>query len=341
MPAAPSLLRSITILAILNIVGWVAWSARDTIVNGYQAMMGQRPLLAARSWYYHLADINLDKVAGETADLLVLDHAKVGGLEPMTAQDVERLKTTTDGRRRHVVAYMSIGEAETWRFYWNKAWADQPATRPSWLKGENCAWPGAWAVRYWDEGWRKIIYGDDDAFVKRIARAGFDGVYLDRVDMYGVMKAERADAEDLMIDFVQKLAAAGRAINPNFLVIPQNGEELLLYPGYRRVIDALGKEDLLYGQAGTAERNKHEDVAWSLERIRKLQSDRKPTFVVEYLLAEDHMRKTGLELRRMGLVPTFQPRKLDGSDPTKQTELTKNVGTAEYIKRNCDKTNSW
>jgi cysteinyl-tRNA synthetase len=334
-------LRRAALFTVLNIAAWTAWAWRDVPVHVYETVTNQRPLQSAKSWYYHLANLDLDKVAAVDADLFIIDHARPDGFGPLDRADVERLKNGPNGKRRYVVAYMSIGEAEMWRWYWREEWKDNPKTRPSWLKAENCAWPGGWAVRYWEDGWRDIIYRAEDAFVKRIARAGFDGVYLDRVDMYGVMRQERADTEELMIDLVQSLAAAGRAINPRFLVIPQNGEELLLERGYRRTIDALGKEDLLYGHSGTAVRNTEEDIAWSLARIRALSTDWKPTFVVEYLLDAQHIAKTKAELRTLGLVPTVQPRGLDGSDPTKQLTLEKSIGTAEYIKQNCDKSNSW
>ncbi len=57
-----------------------------------------------------------------------------------------------------------------------------------------------------------------------------------------------------MIAFVTKLAAHARGRKPGFLVVPQNGEELLTDAGYRAVIDGIGKEDILYGETRTSSR---------------------------------------------------------------------------------------
>ncbi len=37
-------------------------------------------------------------------------------------------------------------------------------------------------VRYWEDGWQDIIFGNDNSYLKKILDAGFDGVYLDIID---------------------------------------------------------------------------------------------------------------------------------------------------------------
>ena len=74
---------------------------------------------------------------------------------------------------------MSIGEAESFRYYWQDGW--KPGS-PSWLGPKNPHWPRAYRVRYWEEGWREVIFGSEDAYLDRLLSLGFDGVYLDRVD---------------------------------------------------------------------------------------------------------------------------------------------------------------
>ena len=80
---------------------------------------------------------------------------------------------------RLVIAYMSIGEAEDYRYYWEPAWSVNP---PSWLETEN--WEGNYKVRYWDSDWQKIIFGNEDSYLKKVLDAGFDGVYLDIIDAF-------------------------------------------------------------------------------------------------------------------------------------------------------------
>jgi len=97
----------------------------------------------------------------------------------LTAAQISDLKTKPNGTRRLVISYMSIGEAEDYRFYWQSSWDKKP---PSWLAGENPAWPGNYKVRYWEPVWQDIILGSPDSYLDRIIAMGFDGVYLDIID---------------------------------------------------------------------------------------------------------------------------------------------------------------
>lgn len=116
-------------------------------------------------------------------DLVVLDYS-FDGSEAMefTPEEVASLKNRLRGK---VLAYLSIGEAEDYRWYWREEWdADhegQPDPgAPEWLDAENPDWPGNYKVRYWHAGWQEIIF----AYLDRILAQDFDGVYLDLVDAY-------------------------------------------------------------------------------------------------------------------------------------------------------------
>ena len=98
-----------------------------------------------------------------------------------TLAEIDSLRTKPGGGSRLVIAYMSIGEAEDYRFYWNAAWANTP---PLWLEGENPDWPGNYKVKYWDPAWQSVIYGNGASYLKKILDAGFDGVYLDIIDAF-------------------------------------------------------------------------------------------------------------------------------------------------------------
>lgn len=88
-------------------------------------------------------------------DLLIVDLFYEGS-NILAPGDVEALKTKDNGGRRLVLAYMSIGEAEDYRYYWNAGWFTNP---PSWLGEENPDWEGNYKVRYWEHGWQDIIFG--------------------------------------------------------------------------------------------------------------------------------------------------------------------------------------
>jgi cysteinyl-tRNA synthetase len=98
----------------------------------------------------------------------------------LSATDVSALKNQP-GRMRLVLAYMSIGEAEDYRYYWDSTWTQNP---PLWLAGENPDWEGNFKVRYWEKGWQDIIFGGDSTYLGKIIAAGFGGVYLDIIDAF-------------------------------------------------------------------------------------------------------------------------------------------------------------
>lgn len=99
----------------------------------------------------------------------------------LTSDDIASLKVKANGGSRLIIAYMSIGEAEDYRYYWDDSWN---VSSPAWLGAKNPDWEGNYKVRYWDEDWQAVIYGDEDAYFDRIIDAGFDGVYLDIIDAF-------------------------------------------------------------------------------------------------------------------------------------------------------------
>ncbi len=113
-------------------------------------------------------------------DLIVVDAFFHDNLF-LRKQDVQRLQKKPGGSSRLVISYMSIGEAENYRFYWKATWDQHP---PPWILQENPDWPGNYLVLYWEKEWQDIIIYNDDSYLNRILQAGFDGVFLDIVDAY-------------------------------------------------------------------------------------------------------------------------------------------------------------
>ncbi len=120
----------------------------------------------------------LNDVQSTNYDVVIIDLF-YDGTEEFTPVEVSSLRTKAIGGERLVIAYMSIGEAEDYRYYWQSEWVNNPT---AWLAEENPDWPGNYNVRYWMNDWHNIIYGNDNSYLKKIIDAGFDGVYLDIID---------------------------------------------------------------------------------------------------------------------------------------------------------------
>jgi len=99
--------------------------------------------------------------------------------EAFTASEINQLRNKANGGKRIIICYMSIGEAEDYRYYWENSWN---ASKPNWIATENPDWPGNFKVKYWNEDWQNIIYKNSDSYLNKILTAGFDGVYLDIID---------------------------------------------------------------------------------------------------------------------------------------------------------------
>ena len=254
-----------------------------------------------RSWGYQLRLLRFPEIAASPLDLVVIDHALSAGrrfVHQFAPELIDLAKKKPDGGHRLVLAYLSIGEAERYRFYWDQAWYE-PTKKPAWLGALNLEWEGNYLARFWHPDWQRIILDGPDSYLGRIKAAGFDGIYLDRADVYSDWAKEKPDAEALMATFIQRLATAARKDDPKFLIIMQNAEELVRRKPVLDAIDGIAKEDLYYGIDHQANRNDRGNVDSSLAALRQAKRAGRRILVVEYLdepaKIQDARRRAGAE----------------------------------------------
>jgi cysteinyl-tRNA synthetase len=290
-----------------------------------------------KSWGYKRHAVDPAEIAASPYDLVVIDYSRNGkDARRFTPAEVKLMQTKPEGGRRIVVAYMSIGEAEDHRFYWMRGWVETAPLRqpygnletkelprglqtvripkliaPSWLGRENEGWRGNYLVRFWSSGWQDLIMHNQDSYLSRIISAGFDGVYLDRVDAFYAIERDSENAKEWMVSFVAELATVARQQKADFIVIPQNAEELLGEQRYLTAIDGIAKEDLLYGGERDGERNSDTRIAQSSRRLAAARAVGLPVLVVEYLSDPQQIASADAELRSRGMLPYFGPRGLD------------------------------
>lgn len=272
------------------------------------------------SWGYQLAGLDVAAAAASPYDLLVIDATTgVGDGRAMSERDVARLKSRPDGRRRLVVSYLSIGEAEDYRpDYFSAEYLEEEA--PDWLMHENPQWKGNRIISFCDEGWQRTILGDDQGRnvynsiepspLYRLIELGLDGVYLDRVDVYSEVGKACPDAARRMVQFVKRLAEHARRRNPDFMVILQNAEELLRYREMIDSIDAIAKEDLFYGVDHSEAANAREMVRDTLANLRLARGAGRPVFFVDYIGARGKIADARRRGAAEGFVAYFGPRDL-------------------------------
>lgn len=151
---------------------------------------------------------------------------------------------TLHNQDKTIFSYVSVGEAVTYRDYWQEnGWDRNP---PDLLLSKNPNWD-SYNVKFWDPKWQEIVIEQ----VERIAKAGYDGMYMDVVDVYTVDAVKDAyhgssSARQEMIDFVKILSAHAKAIDPDFKLIANNAQDLLTDVSYLKAIDGVGNESLYY-----------------------------------------------------------------------------------------------
>jgi len=273
-------------------------SARDADANMRQLF------LEASSWTYQLQDARQIDLTRTAYDVVVID-AFFGGGQKQLAE----LRHKPLGGRRIVLSYLSIGEAEVYRYYW--AQCCRGRNRPKWVLTENARWKGNYRVQFWHPDWKSIIYEAADSYLKRIIDAGFDGVYLDRIDVHSEVKGTGINTRRQMVAFVRALSAKAKTLKPDFLIVAQNAEELLDDGSYLEAIDGIAKEDLLYGVEGEGKRNDAEMIRDSTQQLKHASEAGKQVMVVEYLSDPRIIATTRTELQELGFIPYFAPRGLE------------------------------
>lgn len=212
----------------------------------------------------------MKELVDSSYDLLVIDYSKEGDESTrFTAAELDQIRSGD----KTLLSYISIGEAETYRSYFQQSWLD---SSPSWLGEENPEWEGNYKVKYWDPGWQAIIYD----YIDKIIQAGFDGLYLDIIDAYEYYEENIPDAAQRMINWVANISSYFKTAVPGGLIIPQNGEPLLDDPYYRSVIDGIGREDL-YVLPDEQEQRDSSEIE-EIEGYLNLLNDSQLVLVVDY-----------------------------------------------------------
>lgn len=246
-------------------------------------------------------------------DLVVLDYSYTSGrFEKWTRDELNTIRQGKKGRR--IISYISIGEAENYRSYWKPVWDRDNDGRPDpgapdFLLTVNPGWAGNFRVKYWDPQWQKIVL----LMIDEIILQGFDGIYLDIVDAFegfeynpvnnkwvkGRINPETGNSyRKDMVSWVKKIADHARPRKEHFLIIPQNGSQLLEHPDFVNSIDAIGIEDLF------TEGNKKEPterVEGLLNSLDPLKKAGRPILLIEYPTVTSLQDYAIAEARKRGL----------------------------------------
>jgi cysteinyl-tRNA synthetase len=166
------------------------------------------------------------------------------------------------------------------------------------------------------------------AYLDAIMAAGFDGVYLDKVDIfaywmdtdYGNAPFENESAALQMAAWVTALSEYAREGSPTFLVVPQNGAEIVAYLGEDQVIeyvssiDAIAVEDTFFCPVGWREGGNNPPYNPQEELLDLLDAYHVagfPVLAVDYVTQPGKIRRFVEEAQAHGFIPYTTTRALD------------------------------
>lgn len=283
------------------------------------------------TWMYQIQNIDEDSVniLDQTNDDLLV-------IEPTyTIQDEEdfdiksaisKLKTKPDQSRRLVFAYIDIGQAEDYRTYWQSHWIapteDSPGKPRFLISLDPDGWEGNYPVAFWKRKWRKIWFGKN-GLIQELAQLGFDGVYLDWIEVYEdnhVVKYARSkdvDTTQKIFKFLKKIKKNGRAINEEFLLIAQNAPYLIDedQTKYLDYIDAIAIENIWFmgdsdanwndAEAGDISNPYNDEYSTNslIIQCQKIQSLGLPVFTVDYCVNHSNAQYVYQNSTQLSFIP--------------------------------------
>ena len=119
----------------------------------------------------------LEALSKTNFDVIIMDAFYEDQL--LTSADLDLIHTKANGGQRLLISYMSVGEAEDYRYYWQSDWK---TGTPDFIVAENPDWEGNYKVTYWTDSWKQYIFGNADSYTQKLIDAGFDGAYLDIIE---------------------------------------------------------------------------------------------------------------------------------------------------------------
>ena len=316
------LTRIIRVVFLLNVVFGVFFvSAEETSID-------RLPLSQVRYWAYQIQDLDeagaVAAIVNSPYDMVVIDPTVTHNWDFDAKDMVLKIKASMASDKTHrklVLAYIDIGQAEEWRWYWHghPKYEDRGRCRPSYITQiqmwapwviacDPDGWGGNYPVAYWDQKWKNIVIDGTDlgtdlglyftSMLDEVIQDGFDGVYLDWVEAWE-MAAVRKRAIDEgknpareMLGLIRQIRAYGREHQPNFLVIQQNSSQLLYELGaaaLRTAVDAIAQEGVWWDGIATDDWNDPDgydepsgNADYYLPRLRAYKSAGFPVFVCEY-----------------------------------------------------------
>jgi cysteinyl-tRNA synthetase len=224
-----------------------------------------RPTLdSVTSFAYYTSQVDPEKVLASNHKMFIINEADSNS-RLFEKSDVEHMKSNG----KLIVAEISLGVAENYRWYWDKDWN---GNKPAFI-GEELEKNKFFIKKLQSPEWWKI----STSIIDKAIDSGYDGILMDGMDAWIEMGAAKS-MRDETIDYVIALSKYAKNKKADFLIFTKNAEQLGVVPQFADAVDAIVKEALVYSAEGP--KNPNEQIVKS---VRDLKSLGKPVYVIEYV----------------------------------------------------------
>ncbi len=252
-------------------------------------------------WFYQLQNYDkksIDKIKSSVNSLWVIDLYKKYN------QQFDLFEILDFKRNNNFIySYLSIGEAEKYRWYFKDLSKEN-------ILYENSKWKGNYIINYWSEEWKNIL----SQYLDKILDAGFDGVYFDVVDVFQRWPNKKEYAEK-MANLIISLSKHAKKRRMNFAINLQNGGEIINFLDQEtkskliKSIDGLSIEAHYYDYA-TSNPSKYfkefEDI------ISYYQTNKIKIYSLEYIINPKHQTDYLEFMKNKNILPLITDKPLKG-----------------------------
>ncbi len=152
------------------------------MVKNFAVIRNSAPFGRPDQFALKMHDTNYDMLAVEVFH----------GRRALSRRAVETLKYKKIGAKRLVLAYMDIGSAASYYYYWQPDWREGS---PHWISAPQRNDPDRYNVKFWQSAWKQIFVGDTNSYIYGLITQGFDGVIIDGLEAYKMLESNN-DGDD-------------------------------------------------------------------------------------------------------------------------------------------------
>jgi len=149
--------------------------------------------------------------------------------------------------------------------------------------------PEGTPLAFGDDAWYSAVVEADDSALNRILRLGFDGVYLDDIDVAMAASAGDATAPERMVDFIASIRQQVREFSPNFLVVVKDPQSLMGVQQLFSVISGAAFHGAMFSGGYV---RPQADLVPVLDMFNRLKAAGKAVLAVEFI--QDDIQKAHL-----------------------------------------------